>query len=79
VAESRLFRGVLSKYEAAAAKAPSGGLAPGLPSFPAEFLAANPALANAVPGSLVVVASPSPSSGKDRQTLHVYMVKPGPS
>jgi hypothetical protein len=41
--------------------------------FPPALLAANPGLAGAKPGSLVVVASPSKSDPR-AQMLHVYMV-----
>jgi hypothetical protein len=45
------------------------------PAFPPALLAANPSLANASPGSLVVVASPSPNiSSPNAQLLQVYMV-----
>jgi hypothetical protein len=51
------------------------------PAFPPGLLAANPGLANAVPGSLVVVASPSvvqcptsSSSATEQQVLHVFRV-----
>ena len=53
-------------------------------SFPPALLAANPSLANAAPGSIVVVASPrsiphadgqpSGSSSLNQQLLHVFMV-----
>ncbi len=44
-------------------------------NFPPALLAANPGLVNASPGSLVVVASPSPNvSAPNNQLLHVYMV-----
>ena len=53
-------------------------------SFPPALLAANPGLANAAPGSIVVVASPraipntsGPSAGTNsanQQLLHVFMV-----
>ena len=51
-------------------------------SFPPALLAANPSLANAAPGSIVVVASPrnAPHSGGqgtssvNQQLLHVFMV-----
>jgi len=42
-------------------------------NFPAGLLAANPGLAGAKPGSLVVVASPS-KTDPSSQLLHVYMV-----
>eukprot|EP00088_Acartia_fossae_P047708 TRINITY_DN5179_c0_g1_i8.p1 TRINITY_DN5179_c0_g1~~TRINITY_DN5179_c0_g1_i8.p1 ORF type:complete len:1216 (-),score=348.11 TRINITY_DN5179_c0_g1_i8:626-4273(-) len=42
-------------------------------SFPPALLAANPSLAGAMPGSLVVVASPS-KADPSSQLLHVYMV-----
>eukprot|EP00093_Oithona_nana_P009346 09346.XXX_223833_222253_1 [CDS] Oithona nana genome sequencing. len=50
------------------------------PSFPPALLAANPGLANASPGSLVVVASPSPAasspiSSQNAQLLQVFMVE----
>ena len=56
------------------------------PSFPPALLAANPGLANASPGSLVVVASPSPMaatssssslpiSSQNAQLLQVFMVE----
>jgi hypothetical protein len=38
------------------------------------LLAANPSLANAAPGSLVVVASPSSSSNPNSQLLQVFVV-----
>ena len=41
--------------------------------FPPGLLAANPSLAGAQPGSLVVVASPN-KADPDTQLLHVYMV-----
>ena len=37
-------------------------------------MAANPSLANAAPGSLVVVASPSSSSNPNSQLLQVFVV-----
>merc|ERR1711872_506571 len=42
-------------------------------NFPPALLAANPGLAGAKPGSLVVVASPS-KTDPSSQLLHVYMV-----
>ena len=47
-------------------------------SFPPALLAANPGLANASPGSLVVVASPaSPQiTSPNAQLLQVFMVGP---
>ena len=50
------------------------------PSFPPALLAANPGLANASPGSLVVVASPNPTasspiSSQNAQLLQVFMVE----
>ncbi len=69
------------------AEASSSSTASGpIVALPPGLLAANPGLANAVPGSLVVVASPStanppsaPSSaaapsGTDKQVLHVFKV-----
>jgi hypothetical protein len=38
------------------------------------LLAANPSLANAAPGSLVVVASPSSSSNPNSQLMHVFVL-----
>ena len=53
---------------------------PGFASFPPGLLAANPSLAHAAPGSLVVVASPSAggvgqsASAQNQQLLHVFRV-----
>lgn len=46
---------------------------PSSPAFPPGLLAANPSLASAVPGSLVVVATPSENNAQ-KQMLRVYLV-----
>ena len=43
--------------------------------FPPGLLAANPSLAGAVPGSLVVVAGPQSRQQETRTPLHLYMVQ----
>ena len=56
-----------------------GAVLPGLAQFPPGLLAANPSLAGAVPGSLVVVAGHAHHYPSPATPLHVYMVpSPGP-
>ena len=56
-----------------------GAVLPGLAQFPPGLLAANPSLAGAVPGSLVVVAGTAHHYPSPATPLHVYMVpSPGP-
>ena len=66
-------------------QAAAADAAPAAPptAFPPGLLAANPGLANAVPGSLVVVASPSVAASavsaaaeksSNSKTLHVFRV-----
>ena len=83
--DSKLSDSEKQKNSSSSIKQASSLPPPGTFSFPPALLAANPSLANAAPGSIVVVASPGSVPNSDdqsgggthsanQQLLHVFMV-----